>query len=278
MTVAMNPETPLAMNSDITIESKVMTSNKTTDLTSSKTSAMTSPATIEQAIGYVFKDQHLLKEALTHRSYYHENPSKAKQFNERIEFLGDAVLGLAIAHALYSERGCFDEHRMSKIKSFLVSGDTLSQIAERIGIADHMRLGKGEEQSGGRKKISILANTLEALIGGVFLDGGYGEASRIVLELYDDIFIKVLRDQIYYDFKSELQELSQTRFGHLPEYQLTEEYGDDHDKTFTYSVILNGAQYGIGIGKNKKTAQINAARDALNNPLLIERCNHLRKA
>jgi ribonuclease-3 len=225
--------------------------------------------TLEQAIHYTFRDKHLLKEALTHRSYYHENPNKARQFNERIEFLGDAVLGLVIAHALYLESGGFDESRMSKIKSFLVSGETLSQIAETIGIGKSMRLGKGEEQSGGRQKISILANSLEALIGAVFLDGGYVEASRIVMFFYDDIFKKVLNDQIYYDFKSELQELSQVRFAQLPEYRLTDETGDDHDKTFTYAVYLNGAQYGKGSGKNKKTAQINAARSAIENPLLV---------
>ncbi|MBF0472976.1 MAG: ribonuclease III [Nitrospirae bacterium] len=223
---------------------------------------------LEQAINYTFKDKNLLKEALTHRSYYHENPNKARQFNERIEFLGDAVLGLVIAHALYSERGCYDESRMSKIKSFLVSGETLSQIAEGMGIAASMRLGKGEEQSGGRKKISILANALEALIGAVFLDGGYKDASKVVMSFFDEIFKKVLADQVYYDFKSELQELSQVRYAKLPEYRLTEESGDDHDKTFTYAVYLNGIQYGSGTGKNKKTAQINAARCALENPLL----------
>lgn len=229
-------------------------------------------STLESAIKYTFKDKNLLKEALTHRSYYHENPKKAKQFNERIEFLGDAVLGLSIAHTLYCERGCFDESRMSKIKSYLVSGETLAQIAKGIGIGISMRLGKGEEQSGGRKKISILANSLEALIGAIFIDSNFETSHKVVSLLFEDILKKALTDQIYYDFKSELQELSQTRFGLLPNYLLTEECGDDHDKTFTYTVFLNEIQYGIGIGKNKKTAQINAARNALEILGVIKNC------
>jgi len=218
---------------------------------------------LETSLNYIFKNRELLLEALTHRSYCHESSDKAKKYNERIEFLGDAVLGLVITESLYQENANLEESLMSKFKSYLVSRKILAHLASEINIGEHLRIGKGEEMSGGRKKLSLLANTLEAIFGAVFLDSDYPTAKSVILLLYSPILKKVLEKGLLEDFKSELQEISQTFFGSLPEYRLIEETGDDHNKTFMYEVYLNGRKYGEGSGKNKKTAQTNAARKAL---------------
>ncbi len=218
---------------------------------------------LEKSLNYTFKDEELLLEALTHRSYCHEFPDKAKKYNERIEFLGDAVLGLVITETLYRENAYFEESQMSKFKSYLVSRKILAQLASEINLGEHLRIGKGEEMSGGRKKISLLANTLEAIFGALFLDSDYDTAKSVILLLYFPILKKVLEKGILEDFKTELQEISQTLFGSLPEYRLIEESGDDHNKTFVYEVYVGGRKYGEGSGRNKKTAQTNAARQAL---------------
>ncbi len=219
--------------------------------------------TLEESLNYFFKDKELLLEAITHRSFCHEYPGQSRRYNERIEFLGDAVLGLVITETLYIDNPHLEESQMSKFKSYLVSGRILAQIASTINLGEFLYIGKGEESSGGRNKISILANTLEAIFGAVFLDSDYNSAKSVVLQLYTPIIEKVLKEGILDDFKTELQEISQMMFNRLPQYKLLNESGNDHNKTFVYEVYLNGKKYGEGKGKNKKSAQRNAARTAL---------------
>jgi ribonuclease-3 len=218
---------------------------------------------IEEVINYTFDNRHLLNDALTHRSYFHEYPNAARTHNERIEFLGDAVLGLAITETLFREMPEATESELSRIKSYLVSRETLSQIAAELDLGRHIRLGKGEDFTGGRSKTSVLANVMEAVIGAVFLDGGYPAAMEMVAGIYAGLIRHSSRENAFPDFKTELQELNQKLFGKLPEYRLVDETGNDHDKTFTYDVFVNGVYYGRGSGRNKKAAQTSAARAAL---------------
>ncbi|MEO5355968.1 MAG: ribonuclease III [Nitrospirae bacterium YQR-1] len=218
---------------------------------------------LEEALNYHFVNKTLLDEAITHRSYYHECPDKSRKYNERIEFLGDSVLGLAITEALFRENSVFTESEMSKMKSYLVSKKMLHSIASGLNLGSFLRLGKGEEMTGGREKASLLANSMEAVIGAVFLDSDYERAKEVVLNLYKKDIEELVVKQRCYDYKTELQELGQKLYAELPEYVLVAETGTDHDKAFTYEVRLNGRCFGSGEGKNKKSAQSEAARMAL---------------
>ncbi|KJU85608.1 ribonuclease III [Candidatus Magnetobacterium bavaricum] len=219
--------------------------------------------TLQGQLHYIFKDRELLLEALTHRSYFHESPSKSRAYNERFEFLGDAVLGMAITDILFRENASLSESEMSKLKSYLVSREILAQLASDINIGRYIRLGKGEESTGGRKKSSLIANTLEAIIGAIFIDSDYPVVKSVIMYLYEATINKAINQHYPYDYKTTLQELSQTLFATLPEYRLVSEMGDDHNKTFVYEVCLNGQALATGIGKSKKAAQINAASTAL---------------
>ncbi|MBF0336505.1 MAG: ribonuclease III [Nitrospirae bacterium] len=219
--------------------------------------------TLEGLLNYTFRDKGLLIEALTHRSYFHESPGKSCAYNERFEFLGDAVLGMAITDILFRENASLSEAEMSKLKSYLVSRDILAQLALEMNIGQYIRLGKGEELTGGRKKNSLIANTLEAIIGAVYLDSDYVVVKNVIAHLYASTINKAINQHHPYDYKTTLQELSQTLFATLPEYRLVSETGDDHNKTFVYEVCLNAQPLATGTGKSKKTAQINAACAAL---------------
>ncbi|QWR78672.1 ribonuclease III [Candidatus Magnetomonas plexicatena] len=218
---------------------------------------------LEEALGYYFVNKKLLEEAITHRSYYHECSDKSRKYNERIEFLGDSVLGLAITEALFNEAAIFTESEMSKMKSYLVSKKMLHRIAIGLNLGSYLRLGKGEELTGGREKASLLANSMEAIIGAVFLDSDYDKAKEVVLNLYKKEIEELVVKQRCFDYKTELQELGQKLYAELPEYVLAAEAGTDHEKSFTYEVRLNGRCFGTGEGKNKKSAQSEAARAAL---------------
>ncbi len=218
---------------------------------------------LEETLKYTFNDPSLLEEAITHRSFYHEYPGKSTRFNERLEFLGDAVLGLVISEALFRHDSSYNESEMSKLKSYLVSGETLSKLAADSELGRYLRLGKGEDQTGGRQKASLLANTLEAILGAVFIDSDYKTAKSVIIDMFSSIMSEVIFKDINFDFKTELQEASQNIFSQLPEYKLVGEIGDDHNKTFTYEVYLDKKKYGVGSGRNKKAAQTSAASMAL---------------
>ncbi|HXX58644.1 MAG TPA: ribonuclease III [Thermodesulfovibrionales bacterium] len=218
---------------------------------------------LENRLGYSFETREILVEALTHKSFYHENPDTAASYNERLEFLGDSVLSLVIVEHLFAYERQFTESMMAKMKSYLVRDAFLSEIASEISLGRYVRLGKGEEDTGGRAKKSILADALEALFGAVYLDGGYENARGLILKLYGARIPVVVASGDYHDYKTELQEESQTSFGVLPEYRVILQEGVEHRKTFTVEVFIAGRKFGKGQGKSKKEAETRAAREAM---------------
>jgi len=212
---------------------------------------------LEEALGYRFRRPELLEEALTHKSYAFEKGGR--RHNERLEFLGDSVLAAVTAHRLFERHPEEDEGRLSKMKAALVSRPTLTRWARKIRIAAYLRLGAGEEATGGRERASILANAVEALIGAVYLDGGYAPAFELV-QLWLGEEAAGLEET---DYKSRFQEIVQKRHKVPPEYKMVKTTGPDHDKTFTVRVQFGSKVLGTGHGKSKKEAEQDAARDAL---------------
>ncbi len=213
---------------------------------------------LERVIGYRFSSATLLKEALSHRSYAAESGDSA--CNERLEFLGDSVLSTVVAHHLYLEYPDEDEGHLSKRKSRIVSRLSLARWAARINLGAYLYLGVGEEQSGGRSRPSLLGNALEALIGAIYLDGGYPAVEKFIRRLLE-MGKEPLEGES--DYKSELQEYAQKKSRITPVYQIIKMVGPDHDKTFEVTVDIGGIIRGCGRGKNKKAAEQNAAREAL---------------
>ncbi|MCX8027135.1 MAG: ribonuclease III [Thermodesulfovibrionales bacterium] len=218
---------------------------------------------IERALGYHFKDISLLKTALTHKSKHFEDPVSYKQFNERLEFLGDAVLSLCISECLFSNPKNFTESQMSKMKSYLVKESVLHEIAQRLNLGKYIVLGKGEESTGGRQKKSILADTVEAVIGAIFIDSSYENAKGLVVGIFQEKITNVINKKEGRDYKSELQEVCQSRFNLLPVYLVIKQEGEEHKKIFTVEVCINGKVMGRGIGKTKKEAESSSAKEAL---------------
>jgi len=218
---------------------------------------------LESQIGYHFKNKAVLLEALTHRSFYHENPSKADAYNERLEFLGDSVLGFVIVEYLFFLDGNFTESVMAKAKSYLVKEAVLSDVACSISLGKYLRLGKGEEHTGGRTKKSLLADAMEALLGAMFVDGGYEPSKKLVLSLFRERIDTIVFSRDFHDFKTELQEKTQLLFNSIPEYQIIKQEGEEHKKVFTVEVYIAGEKFGTGMGKSKKEAETIAAQEAL---------------
>lgn len=218
---------------------------------------------LEKDIGYSFKNRDLLVEALTHRSFHHENPAKVASYNERLEFMGDSVLGLVIVEYLFNHAGALSESEMSEIKSYLVRGSVLSEIASGLSLGRYLRLGRGEEDTGGREKKSLLANAMEAVFGAIYIDAGYETARSTILGLFREKIPATISSGQYHNYKTELQERSQLLFGVLPEYRITRQEGEEHRKTFTVDVFIKGEMFGRGTGRNKKEAQTAAAKEAL---------------
>jgi ribonuclease-3 len=215
---------------------------------------------LERRLGYRFRDRGLLEHALTHKSRAQEDASGGMLDNESLEFLGDAVLGLVVADMLFHEFPRFHEGQKSKVKAALVSTTSLAVLAERLGLGDHILLGRGEEKTGGRRKQALLADAYEALIAAIYLDGGLDEARRFLLtELADDI-ARVRSPAFLRDFKSALQERLQAENRSLPEYVITRATGPDHDKLFHVEVRIDGATLAEASGRTKKEAEQEAAR------------------
>jgi ribonuclease III len=219
-------------------------------------------STIEDLLRYTFADKQLVEEALRHSSFVNEAPEAGLRDNERLEFLGDAVLNLAVGHILMERYGSLNEGDLSRMRSGLVNEQQLAKIARRLDLGTHIMLGKGEAQTGGHEKNSILAGTLEALIAAVYMDGGFGAAFKIVLELFQPLVCQMERANDNVDFKSQVQELVQTRSGHMPGYTVMREEGPDHDKTFWVQLRVKDVET-EGVGKSKKAAEQDAARKAL---------------
>lgn len=218
---------------------------------------------IERSISYNFKNKKYLLEALIHKSYFHENKKSISSHNERLEFLGDSVLSLIIVENLYLLEEQYTESVLAKMKSYLVSESVLADIARSFTLGSYLFLGKGEESSGGRDKQSILANALEALIGAVYLDGGYDKARKVVISFFESKLADTIDSGNFYDYKTELQEKSQLLYGVLPEYKVVKKRGEEHRQVFTVAVFLDGRKRGVASGRRKKEAEIRAAQKAL---------------
>jgi len=218
---------------------------------------------LENNLGYTFKNKEILKEALTHRSYFHEYPKNSTGYNERLEFLGDSVLGFIIVEYLFSLPEKFLESTMAKTKSYVAKEAVLFEIANTISLGKFLRLGKGEELTGGRTKKSLLADAFEALLGAIYLDGGINPAKDIVMKLFKEKIDKIITSGNFHDAKTDLQEKSQMLFNTIPEYRLIKQEGEEHSKVFTVEVYINGEKSGYGVGKSKKEAETNAAKEAL---------------
>ena len=223
---------------------------------------------LQKTLSYCFRDPHLLEQALVHRSYAHENPEQSQEDNERLEFLGDAVLSLTIAHMLLERFPHADEGSLSRMRAALVNEDHLAQIAEHWKLSRMLLLGKGEELSGGRSKPSILADAVEAVLGAVYLDGGLESAFEVIRRFFQAKLEQAEAQEdplkrLDRDFKTQLQEATQARIRLVPVYQVEREEGPDHDKTFYVTVSLAGQVMARGVGKSKKAAEQAAAREAL---------------
>ncbi|AAM24691.1 dsRNA-specific ribonuclease [Caldanaerobacter subterraneus subsp. tengcongensis MB4] len=217
---------------------------------------------LEQKINYEFKDKTLLLEALTHSSWAHEGKNE-KVSNERLEFLGDSVLSLVISEYLYKNRKDLEEGSLSKYRAEIVCEPSLARCARKIELGSFLRMGKGEEISGGRDRDSILADAMEALLAAVYLDGGLEAVRRVILDLFKEIIDEVLKGIIYRDYKTRLQEVVQSMEVGKITYELVEEIGPDHNKTFVTQVKIGDVVLGIGQGKSKKESEQAAAMEAL---------------
>ena len=217
---------------------------------------------LEKKIGYSFKNRELLRTALTHSSYANERHGGDCQSYERLEFLGDSILGLITAEYLYAHEPRLPEGRMTKLRAELVCESSLHQVALRLELGKYMRLGRGEEHTGGRQRPSIMADMVEAIIAAMYLDSGMEQGRRFVLDM-------ILKDAPIdeghpnADYKTQLQELVQRKSDQHISYAMTGESGPDHNKTFSFAVSINGVIAGEGSGRTKKEAEQMAAMKAL---------------
>jgi ribonuclease-3 len=222
-----------------------------------------SPDALLRSLGVEFRRPELAGQALIHRSYLNEAPELELESNERMEFLGDAVLGIIVSDRLYKDYPALSEGHLSQLRALLVRWDTLAEAAERVSLGEYLTLGRGEELSGGRGRPSNLAGALEALIGGAFLDGGLTKARKLVLQLLEPELEKIAAGAVAVDSKSQLQHEVQARWHEIPRYRLVSSVGPDHDKTFMVEVSVRSEILGRGEGRNKKQAELAAAREAL---------------
>ncbi len=213
--------------------------------------------TLEDKLEYKFKDQKLIIEALTHKSY------KQPYDNERLEFLGDAVLDLIVGEYLYKKFSKSDEGKLSKIRASLVNESGFDKLARALNLGDYILLSNAEDNNGGREKPSLLSNAFEAIIGAIYLEDGLKTAQRIAIKLIESNYEEISLDSLFRDFKTTLQELTQARFGVTPEYKVISSRGPDHLKEFEVGVFIQDKEYARAIGKSKKIAQQEAAKEAV---------------
>jgi ribonuclease III len=216
---------------------------------------------LEGNISYRFHNPDLLNLALTHRSYANERSGGDSRDNERLEFLGDSVLNTIISKLIMERFPHFPEGELTRLRASLVKEKSLAKISKQLGINRCLLLGKGESLRGGREKNSLISDAYEALIGAIFLDGGFEKAFGVVQRQFTPLLDQGLTDDG--DFKTKVQQICQSRFGDIPRYRLSEVTGPEHDKTFRVAIFIAGQRYGTGVGKSKKEAQQNAAREAL---------------
>lgn len=225
---------------------------------------------LEESIDYNFKDKTILVSALTHSSYANEKKSR-RVHNERLEFLGDSVLSLVVTEYMYKNYPKYSEGKLSKIRAGLVCEKSLHEISTKLSIREYIFLGKGEELTGGRDRVSILSDVLEAIIGGIYIDGGIEKSREFILTQFKKLIDKAIKEENYFaDYKTILQEILQRDSSDSIEYVLTDEKGPDHDKIFYTKVIYRDEILGEGVGKNKKSSEQMAAKDALKRRFSIE--------
>ena len=215
---------------------------------------------LEERLGHSFRNRALLETAVTHSSYANENRASGIVCNERLEFLGDSVLGVTVADFLYRHFPDMPEGRMTRLRAELVCEKSLAAVAERLSLGEHLLLGNGEDQSGGRRRPSILCDVMEAVVAASYLDGGFAVASDIVTRL---ILPQLAEAEKTHDYKTELQELVQRKKSQQLSYELISETGPDHCKEFNVRVLLNGREVGTGSGTSKKRAEQAAAAQAI---------------
>ena len=213
--------------------------------------------TLEDKLNYKFKDTKLIIEALTHKSY------KQPYDNERLEFLGDAVLDLIVGEYLYKKFSKSDEGKLSKIRASLVNEAGFDKLARSLNLGNYILLSNAEENNGGREKPSLLSNAFEAIIGAIYLEAGLKTANTIAIKLIELNYEEISLDSLFRDFKTSLQELTQARFGTTPEYKVLASRGPDHLKEFEVGVFIQDKEYARAIGKSKKIAQQEAAKIAV---------------
>jgi ribonuclease III len=218
---------------------------------------------LEERIGYNFKEKRLLLEAMTHSSFANEWKHKKMPNNERLEFLGDSVLGLIISDYIFTVYKHLPEGELTKIRANVVCEPSLALKAKQIEISSSLLLGRGEDASGGRLRESILADGLESLIAAIYIDGGYEQARRFVLENFKDLIDLAVSGDMMKDHKTKLQEILQSRNQDKIDYQVVSEKGPDHNKTFFIEVRTGLQTLGSGYGRSKKEAEQNAAKSAI---------------
>ena len=218
---------------------------------------------LEKKLNYTFRNPALLSEALSHSSYANEHRSAGLHSNERLEFLGDSVLGFVTAEFLFVQHPGLPEGDLTRIRAALVCEQSLYEVAQKLDLGRYLKLGRGEEAGGGRTRTSILADATEAVFAAVYLDGGIGEASALIHRVLLDREREEVVEERRRDFKTLLQELVQRRSDQVLRYEMTGESGPDHAKVFEASVSVNGNVVGVGTGRSKKEAEQAAARSAL---------------
>ena len=218
----------------------------------------------EGILGYQFRDRDLLARALTHKSFANERRETSSSHNERLEFLGDTVLGFVIGEVIYRSFPNLQEGSLSKIKAHLVSASTLAAKGRALGIGRYLRMGAGEARSGGAGKLSLLADGFEAVVAAIYLDGGLPAADAFLRRIFmPDVTGIDIGDLSFQDYKTVLQESAQALGLPLPEYRIVDEYGPDHEKVFVIQVFWNGEAFAYGRGASKREAQRKAAKEAL---------------
>ncbi len=218
---------------------------------------------IEKKLGIIFKDDTLLKKSLTHRSYLNENREEDLENNERLEFLGDAVLELIISSELFKKYPEKSEGELTAIRSAIVRTESLAEESRRLDIGKHILMSKGEEDSGGKDKDFILANTYEALLGAIYVDQGFEECEKFVKKTAFKKLPRVMSQELFIDPKTKIQELVQAKFKVTPTYGVLKEIGPDHDKSFTVALKVAGKDFALGSGLSKQKAEEEAAQKAI---------------
>lgn len=218
---------------------------------------------LQKSLDYVFKKPAFLTEALTHRSYLNEHPQEATSHNERLEFLGDAVLELSITEELFGRFPQYEEGTLTSLRAALVNYQMLAVIARVLDVERHLRLSRGEAKDTGRAREVILANAMEAIIGAIYMDGGYASAKAFVLRVVAPRLTEVFEKSLYKDPKSSLQEKIQAERKLTPTYRVLEEQGPDHDRVFVVGVYFGDELIAKGSGQSKQDGEVEAARNAL---------------